>query len=192
RPYLCGISLARFRDPHYARQLRLSWRQANADAHRWWSLAGRPAHTGCHHGLVGCALAADKLADPARRPFSCRSASSRWLGGRAATKGCVAWARAEATEGPSMHAPVSRDELLAIERAAVAAWPALETADIDGWLWRYSGGGSQRANSVSPLRFRGSDVEGAIATAEARYRARGATPMFQICDVNVPVNLDQY
>ena len=90
-----------------------------------------------------------------------------------------------------MHMPVSRDELLAIERAAVAAWPALETADINGWLWRYSGGGSQRANSVSALCFRGSDVDSSIAAAEARYRARGAAPMFQICDVNVPADLDQ-
>src|SRR5262245_40661904 len=90
-----------------------------------------------------------------------------------------------------MDAPISHDELLAIERAAVAAWPALETADINGWLWRYSGGGSQRANSVSPLRIEGCDVEGAIATVEACYRARGAAAMFQICDVSVPADLDQ-
>jgi N-acetylglutamate synthase len=86
--------------------------------------------------------------------------------------------------------PISRDRLLAIERAAVAAWPALEMADIDGWLWRYSGGGSQRANSVSALAFSGTDVEVAIAGVEARYRSRGAAPMFQICDVNVPGDLD--
>ena len=91
----------------------------------------------------------------------------------------------------AMDAPISHNELLAIERAAVAAWPALETAEINGWLWRYSGGGSQRANSVSPLLFQGCDVDGAIAAAEARYRARGAPPMFQICDVNMPADLDQ-
>jgi N-acetylglutamate synthase len=90
-----------------------------------------------------------------------------------------------------MHVPLSRDGLLAIERAAVAAWPALETAAIDGWLWRYSGGGSQRANSVSALTFRGSDVDAAIAEAEARYRARGAHPMFQVCHVNAPADLDE-
>src|ERR1700694_2426705 len=90
-----------------------------------------------------------------------------------------------------MHVPLSREKLVAIERAAVAAWPALETADIDGWLWRHSGGGSQRANSVSALAFLGADVDAAIAEAEARYRARGAPPMFQICDVNVPADLDE-
>src|SRR5947207_3058700 len=64
-----------------------------------------------------------------------------------------------------MQVPISGDRLLAIERAAVAAWPALETADIDGWLWRYSGGGSQRANSVSALAFQGGVAEG-VAIAE--------------------------
>ena len=47
--------------------------------------------------------------------------------------------------------PVSRERLLAIERAAVAAWPAGETADIGGWLWRSSGGGWCCSSSmVSP------------------------------------------
>jgi GNAT superfamily N-acetyltransferase len=81
--------------------------------------------------------------------------------------------------------------LPAIEQAAVRAWPALETADIDGWLWRYTGGGSQRANSVSPLAFTGADPETAIDEAERRYKARGARPMFQVCDINVPADLDE-
>ena len=85
---------------------------------------------------------------------------------------------------------VSRQTLLAIERAAVRAWPALETAEIDGWLWRYTGGGSQRANSVSPLTFTGADAEATITEMERRYRARGAPSMFQICDINAPADLD--
>ena len=85
---------------------------------------------------------------------------------------------------------ISHDTVLRIERAAVAAWPALETADVEGWLWRYSGGGSQRANSVSPLGFLGADVERAIAEVERRYRARGAAPMFQTCEVIAPADLD--
>jgi N-acetylglutamate synthase len=77
-----------------------------------------------------------------------------------------------------------------IERAAVCAWPALETANVKGWLWRCSGGGSQRANSVSPLDFEGGDLGAAIAEAERRYQARGAAPMFQISDVAHPAELD--
>lgn len=85
---------------------------------------------------------------------------------------------------------LSRDQLLAIERTAVFAWPASETADVEGWLWRYSGGGSQRANSVSALAFRGADPGLALDEVERRYRARGASPMFQVCDVNAPGDLD--
>jgi GNAT superfamily N-acetyltransferase len=85
---------------------------------------------------------------------------------------------------------ISRQELLAIERTAVRAWPALDTADIEGWLWRATGGGSQRANSVSTLDFVGIDTEAAIAEAERRYRARGAHPMFQVCDLTAPADLD--
>src|SRR6266550_3035008 len=86
---------------------------------------------------------------------------------------------------------VTVEDLRGMERLHVRAWPALETADIDGWLWRYSGGGSQRANSVSALAFWGADVDAAIAEAEARYRARGASPMFQVCHVNAPTDLDE-
>src|SRR5262249_40409287 len=91
----------------------------------------------------------------------------------------------------AMRTPISRAELLAIERAAVTAWPALETADIDGWLWRYSGGGSPRATSVSPLSVGGPAVGGARAPAGARCRPRGPPPMCQICRVNVPAALDR-
>jgi ribosomal protein S18 acetylase RimI-like enzyme len=83
--------------------------------------------------------------------------------------------------------PVS---LLSVERAAVAAWPAAETADIDGWLWRYASGGSLRANSVSALCFGGSDAEAAIGMAERRYAARGALSRFTLTEVSEPADLD--
>lgn len=84
-----------------------------------------------------------------------------------------------------------RELLLRIELAGVAAWPALETAAFDGWLWRFSDGGSQRANSVSTLDYRGSDIEASIDEAEQRYTARGAPPMFQVSDVSQPADLDR-
>jgi ribosomal protein S18 acetylase RimI-like enzyme len=64
-------------------------------------------------------------------------------------------------------------ELRRLERVHVRAWPALETATIAGWLWRYSGGGSQRANSVSTLDFDGADATAALDDIEARYREMG-------------------
>lgn len=84
-----------------------------------------------------------------------------------------------------------RERLLAIERAAVRAWPAGETRDVDGWLWRYSGGGSQRANSVSALHYRGTDVERTIDEIEHLYGARGAPVRFQVgFPLSEPEDLD--
>lgn len=77
-----------------------------------------------------------------------------------------------------------------IEAAAVRSWPALETADIGGWLWRHASGGSLRANSVSTLVFAGGDVDAAIAEAERRYRARGSLCRFTITEVSLPADLD--
>jgi N-acetylglutamate synthase len=101
------------------------------------------------------------------------------------------------THPPELGAPelgrpeLDRPLLLAIERAGVLAWPAVETAVVDGWLWRFANGGSQRANSASTLDYTGSDIDKTIADVEQRYRARGARPLFQICDVSVPHDLDQ-
>jgi N-acetylglutamate synthase len=80
--------------------------------------------------------------------------------------------------------------LLAIERAAVRAWPAGKTANIDGWHWRYSGGASQRANSVSTLDFTGADVNGAIDAAEAKYRALKTVARFQTGDASSPDGIE--
>lgn len=74
------------------------------------------------------------------------------------------------------------------------SWPALETADIDGWLWRYASGGSFRANSVSALAFVGTDMGtemgAAIHEVERRYRAKGARCLFTITEVSEPAGLD--
>jgi N-acetylglutamate synthase len=91
---------------------------------------------------------------------------------------------------PPTPAP-DRPLLLAIERAGVQAWPAVETAEVEGWLWRFANGGSQRANSVSTLDYTGTDIDKTIADIEQRYRARGARPLFQISDVCAPRDLDQ-
>lgn len=93
-----------------------------------------------------------------------------------------------AAAGVSLH----RDGLIGIERAAVRAWPAGETRNVDGWLWRYSGGGSQRANAVSALSYDGSDVERTIDAIETLYRERGAPVRFQVgFPLSQPDDLDE-
>lgn len=81
--------------------------------------------------------------------------------------------------------------LRAIKRAAVRGWPALETAEIDGWLARASSGGSVRANSVSALDYTGGDLDRSIAQVVAFYRDRGAGPRFTITGVSEPSGLDE-
>jgi ribosomal protein S18 acetylase RimI-like enzyme len=84
---------------------------------------------------------------------------------------------------------ISRDDRVQMERAHVLAWPALNTETIGGWLWRSSGGGSQRANSVSTVDFSGTDLAASIAHAEARYQASGQPARFQTFDETSPPNL---
>ena len=77
-------------------------------------------------GHASCCLSVAKIVAPLRRPnvpLMCKSQSERH----------------------------QADDLRRVERLHVRAWRALETAIIHGWLWRYSGGGSQRANSVWSL-----------------------------------------
>jgi N-acetylglutamate synthase len=77
---------------------------------------------------------------------------------------------------------ISLYDRVRMERAHVLAWPALRTARIDGWLWRSSGGGSQRANSVSTVDYCGSDLDVAIDTVEARYNSVGMPARFHTFD----------
>jgi ribosomal protein S18 acetylase RimI-like enzyme len=84
---------------------------------------------------------------------------------------------------------ISREDRVRMERAHVLAWPALNTEHIDGWLWRSSGGGSQRANSVSTIDFHGADLDTSIADAEARYQGLGQPVRFQTFDETSPPGL---
>ena len=84
---------------------------------------------------------------------------------------------------------IATDDLRRIERLHVRAWPAFETADIHGWLWRYSGGASQRANSVSTVDFSGADPAPALDEVEARYRARNAIVRLHTYDLSAPAGI---
>lgn len=90
---------------------------------------------------------------------------------------------------PEPALPASPADLVAMERLAVHAWPATETAAIDGWLWRWSGGGSQRANSVATVDYVGGDVERTIAEVESRYAAKGVSARFQLFEASRPGSL---
>lgn len=76
--------------------------------------------------------------------------------------------------------PVRRVDIVALERAAAACWPAVETAWLGDWLLRASDGWTNRANSVLPLGPPDQPVPAAIATVTDWYAARGLTPTFAV------------
>jgi GNAT superfamily N-acetyltransferase len=85
----------------------------------------------------------------------------------------------------------SLDRILAVESAAVKAWPAREVQVLDGWHLRYSDGVTRRANSVWPNRSEGSlDLERKVEAVEAFYAARSLPARFQICPAARPSGLD--
>ncbi len=84
---------------------------------------------------------------------------------------------------------VTHATLRCLERVHVRAWPATETTRIDGWLWRWSGGASQRANSVSTIEFHGDDVADTLDRVEARYRAKSSPSQLHTYDFSEPPGL---
>ena len=90
--------------------------------------------------------------------------------------------------GPNSMLPY-RDDLRRVERAGFFAWPALESANVDGWVWRASGGGFGRSNSTFTLDYDGTDLSASIAKVEQYYRLRGRRARFRISDVTEPREL---
>jgi N-acetylglutamate synthase len=70
-----------------------------------------------------------------------------------------------------------------------AGWPALDEVEVDGWVARFSGGVTQRANSVMPLRAPG-DLDAALGRVERLYAARGLPVVFQLGPSAAPAGLD--
>lgn len=80
---------------------------------------------------------------------------------------------------------ISLDEVFALEQRALKAWPAFETMTVGGWLFRFAGGYTKRANSANALRPAGSfqDVKTA---AQAFYAKRGSPTIFRISPLAQP------
>ena len=87
--------------------------------------------------------------------------------------------------------PLDPLEMTALEHAIVRGWPARMSTGIDGWLARWSSGGSIRANSVAALTFTGADFDAALAEVVRFYRSRNAVPRFTITDIAAPAGLDR-
>lgn len=66
-----------------------------------------------------------------------------------------------------------------LERLLLAAWPARESADIQGWTALFDGGVTGRPNAVAPLAFHGK-LGDAIVEVQQHYHARDMRPTFRI------------
>ena len=87
-----------------------------------------------------------------------------------------------------MHDP----EILAIERAALEAWPAAEVRALGGWRLRFNHGVTHRGSSVwpgpgaSPL-----SLDARITEVERFYGAHGADAWYQVSPVADPPELER-
>jgi len=83
-------------------------------------------------------------------------------------------------------------DALELEQQVVEAWPAAESAELDGWLLRASGGPTHRGNSVATLGAGSAlGLEQRIESAERWYAERGRSAMIQIGPCAQPAGLDQ-
>jgi N-acetylglutamate synthase len=89
-----------------------------------------------------------------------------------------------------MTASFSYPEVLAMERAAARAWPALRIEHVGGWQVRLSGGGSRRANSVLPLAEPLTSFDESMAAVEQHYRAQNTRSYVQVSSISLPADLD--
>ena len=85
----------------------------------------------------------------------------------------------------------------AVEEASLNAWPAHQTVVDRGWLLRFAGGHTRRANSVNPIYATGdmtdfSEVREQIRRCEECYRSRGQPVVFKITPLVKPADLDAH
>ncbi len=72
-----------------------------------------------------------------------------------------------------------------LDDAMARAWPPATMEKIGGWMLRYSGGVTRRANSVLTVG-KPVDLDAAIAAGEDFYERRGAEPVFLVSDGSTP------
>ena len=74
---------------------------------------------------------------------------------------------------------LSQDRIRALEEGAFNAWPARESVECDGWVFRSAEGYTKRANSANAVAPTGefSEVQ---ATAEAHYEERRQPTIFRL------------
>jgi GNAT superfamily N-acetyltransferase len=71
-------------------------------------------------------------------------------------------------------------EIRDLERKAFQAWPALETRANFGWVQRFNGGYTKRANSINAIEAGAHFTPAVMAELERPYRERGHPPIWRL------------
>jgi N-acetylglutamate synthase len=77
-----------------------------------------------------------------------------------------------------------------IEELSMNAWPSLQTILYDGWILRFSGSYTKRANSVNPLYNGELDPAEKISECERLYSERKMDAIFKMTGASRPRALD--
>ena len=77
-------------------------------------------------------------------------------------------------------------DIRALERRAFRAWPAVETDVTAGWIQRFSGGYTKRANSINALEPNSEFNLNLKDELEAPYRTRGLPPIWRLTPLAPP------
>jgi N-acetylglutamate synthase len=78
-----------------------------------------------------------------------------------------------------------------IEEISMNAWPAAQTVLLDGWVLRFSGGYTRRANCVTALYPGREDAVSKIRACEALYQAQNLPVVFKLPGRQESAELDQ-
>jgi N-acetylglutamate synthase len=73
-----------------------------------------------------------------------------------------------------------------VEEACLNAWPAVRQVLLGGWVLRFSGGLTRRANSANPLGIDRADADAVIAGCEAVYRYQRLPTIFRLPSIIAP------
>lgn len=77
-------------------------------------------------------------------------------------------------------------DIRCLERRAFRAWPALETVAAVGWVQRFSGGYTKRANSINALEPSSQFTQILKNELEAPYLARNLPPVWRLTSLAPP------
>lgn len=79
-----------------------------------------------------------------------------------------------------------------IEELSINAWPSRQTIVYDGWILRFGGGYTRRANSISPLYESRLGFTEKTGYCERLYNSTGLNTVFKLTDKGSPEGLDEF